>query len=73
MMMKQVPRDEELVKLLKPNFGISIKLLKVAPQADKKIQIFSFFADGALQKTTWVLEWFPYVERVFLRIVGGKI
>ena len=56
MMMKQVPRDEELVKLLRSNFGISIKLLKVAPQADQKSRKFSFFADGAKQKTTWVLE-----------------
>ena len=72
MMMKQVPRDEELVKLLRSNFGISIKLLKAARQARHKFRNFSFCAHGANQKTTWVLEWFPYVERVFLRIVGGK-
>ena len=54
MMMKQVPRDEELVKLLRSNFGISIKLLKVALQAFEKFRIFSFFAHGAKQKTPWV-------------------
>ena len=56
MMMKQVPRDEELVKLLRSNFGISIKLLEVALQARQKFRIFSFFANRAKQKTTWVLE-----------------
>ena len=72
MMMKFVQFVKEAVKLLRSNFGISIKLLKVARQAGQKFQKFSFFAHGAKQKTTWVLEWFPYVERVFLRIVGGK-
>ena len=43
MMMKQVPRDEELVVLRKSNFGISIKLLKVARQADQKLRKFSIF------------------------------
>ena len=56
MMMKQVPRDEELVKLLRSNFGISIKLLKVALSEFEKFRIFSFFAHSAKQKTTWVLE-----------------
>ena len=70
MMMKQVQLVKEAVKLLRSNFGISIKLLKVAPQADKEFR--KKIAHGAKQKTTWVLEWFPYVERVFLRIVGGK-
>ena len=73
MMMKFVQLVKEAVKLLRSNFGISIKLLKVALQSFQIFPLFSFFADGAVQKTTWVLEWFPYVERVFLRIVGGKI
>ena len=72
MMMKFVQLVKEAVKLLRSNFGISIKLLKVARQADQNSRKFSFFAHSAKQKTTWVLEWFPSVERVFLRIVGGK-
>ena len=56
MMMKFVQLVKEAVKLLRSNFGISIKLLKVAPQEWQKIQNFSFFAHGAKQKTTWVLE-----------------
>ena len=73
MMMKFVQLVKEAVKLLRSNFGISIKLLKFALQSFKIFPKISFFANPALQKTTWVLEWFPYVERVFLRIVGGKI
>ena len=56
MMMKFVQLVKEAVKLLRSNFGISIKLLKVARFAFKDFPNFSFFADGALQKTTWVLE-----------------
>ena len=56
MMMKFVQLVKEAVKLLRSNFGISIKLLKVALQSFKEFPNFSFFVHGALQKTTWVLE-----------------
>ena len=56
MMMKFVQLVKEAVKLLRSNFGISIKLLKVAPSEVKNGRKISFFADGARQKTTWVLE-----------------
>ena len=72
MMMKFVQLVKEAVKLLRSNFGISIKLLKVARSEFEKFWIFSFLADRAKQITTWVLEWLPYFERVFLRVVGGK-
>ena len=72
MMMKFVQLVKEGVKLLRSNFGISIKLLKVALSDVEHFPIFSIFVDCAKQKTTWVLEWFPYVERVFLRIVTPK-
>ena len=41
MMMKFVQLVKEAVKLLGSNFGISIKLLKVAPQAFERFRIFS--------------------------------